>query len=87
MGRITLLAVLAGILLLYVGPTISWVQTWGESKAREGELQVLQREHARLLARRRALLEPLSLEREARRLGMVRRGERAFVVEGLPDER
>jgi len=37
-----------------------------------------------LVARRRALREPASLMREARRLGMVRQGERAFVVSNLP---
>jgi cell division protein FtsB len=83
-GRVTLLVVLAGVLLLYVGPAVSYVQTWRESKARQAELRTLQRENARLLARRRALHEPRSLEREARALGMVRRGERPFVVEGLP---
>ena len=83
LGRVSLVLVLAGILLLYVGPASSYVRTWRESKARQGELHALQREHAGLLARRRALLEPRSLEREARALGMVRRGERAFVVEGL----
>ena len=83
-GRVTLLIVLAGILLLYVGPARSYVETWRQANAREAELRDLQREHARLLARRRALREPRSLVREATALGMVRRGERAFVVEGLP---
>jgi hypothetical protein len=30
------------------------------------------------------LEDPIGLEREARRLGMVRRGERAYIIEGLP---
>src|SRR5204862_458615 len=34
--------------------------------------------------RARALREPASLMREARRLGMVRQGERAFVIQDLP---
>ena len=84
LGRITLLLVLAGVLLLYVGPAVSYFQTWRESKARQDELRSLQRENVRLLARRRALREPRSLELEARAMGMVRRGERAFVIEGLP---
>lgn len=84
LGRITLLVVLAGVLLLYVGPAVSYVETWRESKAKQAELHRLQAEHKRLLARRRALLEPRSLEREARSLGMVSQDERAFVVEGLP---
>ncbi|MDX6721405.1 MAG: hypothetical protein QOJ63_3659, partial [Solirubrobacteraceae bacterium] len=44
----------------------------------------LQREHTALLRRQRALRRPGSIEIEARRLGMVRRDERAYVVKGLP---
>jgi hypothetical protein len=33
------------------------------------------------------LRDPRALEREARRLGMVRQGERAYVIEGLPGEK
>jgi hypothetical protein len=83
LGRITLLLVLAGILLLYVGPAVSYVRTWRESKTWRADVRALQRENARLLARRRALREPRSLELEARAMGMVRQGERAFVIEGL----
>ena len=73
-----------GVLLAYVGPAASYVRTWQESRARQAELRTLEAEHARLLARRQALLAARSLEGEARALGMVRRGERAFVVQGLP---
>lgn len=83
LGRVTLVVVLAGVLALYVRPAISYLQTWRESQAKHAELQRLAAENRRLLARRRALLEPRSLEREARRLGMVRQDERAFVVQGL----
>ncbi|MDQ4040642.1 MAG: septum formation initiator family protein [Actinomycetota bacterium] len=84
LGRIALLVVLAGVLTLYVGPAWSYWETWRESRARNAELTRLEAEHDRLLARRKALREPASLMREARRLGMVRRGERAFVVQDLP---
>ena len=86
LGRVTLLVVLAGVLALYVSPTISYVQTWRESRAKHAELQRLAAENRRLLDRRRALLEPRSLEREARRLGMVRQDERAFVVQGVASD-
>jgi cell division protein FtsB len=84
LGRIALLAVLALVVLLYVGPAHSYWQTWRESKAKQAELHRLEAEHERLLARRKALRQPASLMREARRLGMVRAGERAFVVTDLP---
>ena len=82
-GRTALLVVLLGVLLLYVGPLRSWVDTWRESKSRNAEVAALERENARLRARRDQLRDPAALEREARRLGMVRPGERAYVVEGL----
>jgi cell division protein FtsB len=83
-GRVALLVVVGGVLLLYAGPARSYWQTWRESKAKHAEVRRLEAEHARLLERRRELREPASLMREARRLGMVRRGERAFVVQDLP---
>jgi cell division protein FtsB len=82
-GRTALLLVLLGVLLLYVGPLRSWFDTWQESKSRGAEVAALERENARLRARRDELRDPVALEREARRLGMVRPGERAYVVEGL----
>jgi cell division protein FtsB len=84
LGRVALLVVLGGILLLYVGPAHSYWQTWHEARARQAQLQRAEREHRVLLARRHALRDPASLMRDARRLGMVRQGERAFVVANLP---
>jgi cell division protein FtsB len=81
-----LLVVLVGIAYLYVGPTISFVETLRESKARKAEVQRLETEKARLDARRRALQDPAVLEREARRLGMVQPGERPYVLKGLPKD-
>lgn len=86
LGRVGLLVVLAGVLLLYVGPAHSYLQTWRESNAKRAQVQRLQAENVRLRARRRSLENPHALERSARRLGMVRPGERAFVVRGLPGD-
>lgn len=83
-SRYGLLVVFAGLLFLYVNPVRSYVRTLQESRTRQGEVRRLQGERARLQARRRALGDPAVVEAEARRLGMVRPGERAFVVENLP---
>jgi cell division protein FtsB len=83
-GRVALLIVLVGIVSLYVGPARSYLATWHEANARRAEVTRLQHENKRLLARRNALRDPQTLEREARRLGMVKPGERAYVVKGLP---
>jgi cell division protein FtsB len=82
-GRIALLVVLLGVVLLYVGPIRSYFSTWQESKTRAAEVAKLEGENARLRERRDELRNPRALEREARRLGMVKPGERAYVVEGL----
>jgi cell division protein FtsB len=83
-SRVALLVVLLGILALYVGPARSYWSTVQEAKHRRAEVASLKRANDRLRARRDALRNPASLEREARRLGMVRPGERAYVVKHLP---
>jgi cell division protein FtsB len=82
-ARVALLVVLVGVIGLYVGPARSWVSTLSESKSRNAEVARLERENERLRQRRAQLRDPQALEREARRLGMVKPGERAYVVEGL----
>jgi cell division protein FtsB len=82
-GRVALLLVLVGVLGLYINPLRSYVTTWNESKSRGAEVAKLERENAKLKRRQADLRNPRALEREARRLGMVRPGERAYVVENL----
>ena len=66
------------------GPARSYIGAMRESKARHAELSRLEAEHARLAARKRALGDPAVLEREARRLGYVKLGERSYVIRDLP---
>jgi len=84
-GRVALLLVLLLIVYLYVGPIRSWWSTWQDSKAKQAQIERLERENAALRKRKAALETPQALEREARRMGMVRPDERPFVVRGLPD--
>ena len=83
-SRLGLLAVLVGILALYVGPARSYFSTVHEAKVRSAAVQKLKRENRRLRARSAALVSPGTLQLEARKLGMVRPGERAYVIQGLP---
>jgi cell division protein FtsB len=83
-GRVALLLVLVGVLGLYVKPTLTWIGTWRESHAKQAQVQALEKRNRELKARRAQLSSPGTVEREARRLGMVRPGERPYVVEGLP---
>lgn len=86
-GRVALLLVLLGVIALYINPLRTYVSTWQEKGRRTAELTQLERENAALRARQRELHDPVALEREARRLGMLKPGERAFVVDGLPKGR
>ena len=83
-GRIGLLVTLGVILLLYVSPTRHWLEQSGTRSAQKQELRELQAEKDRLERRVRALRDPAALEQAARRLGMVRKGERSYVIENPP---
>lgn len=83
-GRVALLVVLCAVALAYVGPARSLLSTWRTSNAKQAQLHALQREHAVLLQHARQLRDPRTVQAQARRLGMVRPGERSYVVDGLP---
>lgn len=81
-GRIALLALLAVVLLLYIAPLRNWLAQSEAADRQQNELRALEREHDRLATRARDLRQGAALEREARRLGMIKRGERAYVIQG-----
>ena len=83
LGRWALILVFLLVLYLYIGPARSWVSTYAEAKEKRKDVASLRAENRRLRERRAELLQPSALEREARRLGMVKAGEKAFVVQGL----
>jgi cell division protein FtsB len=83
-GRVALLLLLGVVLLLYVNPALNYIETWQAANAKRSQLDRLQTENKQLRARRAALKRPATLEKEARKLGMVRPGERAYVIRGLP---
>lgn len=84
LSRVALLVVLFVLVLLYIGPARSYWGSLQEAKQRRAHVAELKRENAELRARRAALSTPGALEREARRLGMVRSGERSYAIENLP---
>lgn len=83
-GRVVLLVVLVAIVGLYVQPLLSYWSTRHEAQSKRNEVQLLKRENVRLKQRRVTLSSKGFLEQEARRLGMIRPGERPFSVSGLP---
>jgi cell division protein FtsB len=85
-GRVALLLLLLLVALAYVGPARSLLSTWRDSNAKRAQLQTLEREHEALLRRARELRDPRTVQAEARRLGMVKPGERSYVIRNLPRE-
>lgn len=71
------------IAFAYVQPVRSYLHARGQVEARRAELGTLEQEKSEL-ARRLALSETDQfLVQEARRIGLVRPGERLFIVKGL----
>jgi cell division protein FtsB len=83
-GRVALVLVLFGVLVSYLNPVVNLLQAWQGSKASEHQLSQLKQQKVQLQQQLRDVSSPATLEREARKLGMVRPGEHAYVVKGLP---
>lgn len=83
-GRLALLFTLFVIVLLYIRPVAHWVQQRSTAAHSEADLHALRREHDRLEARLQQLSGTGSVEHEARKMGMVRRGERPYAFEQTP---
>ena len=80
-GRVALLFTLFVIVLLYIRPVAHWIQQRSTAAHSQADLRDLQREHDRLEARLHQLSGTGAVEREARKMGMVRSGERPYAVE------
>jgi cell division protein FtsB len=69
--------------LLYYRPLSTYLETKRELERRAGEVRELE-QHRNALARRLAGAEDAgSVERQARRLGLIRPGETLFIVKGV----
>jgi cell division protein FtsB len=82
LGRWALVGVFAFVLLLYVGPAARWVSTYRQAKEKRAEVAQLQAQNRSLRSRQASLEGASSLERQARRLGMVQAGEKLYVISG-----
>ena len=81
-GRVARLIVLGVIVLLYIRPVTHWIQQRSTASHSRADLRQLQAEHDRLRRRLDTLRGPRALERQARSMGMVKPGERSYVIEG-----
>ncbi|HEX4759861.1 MAG TPA: septum formation initiator family protein [Thermoleophilaceae bacterium] len=83
-GRVALLATLAVIALSYLSPARHWIEQSRTAGEQHSQLDQLLAKNRELKGTLKQLKSPGALEREARRLGMVRQGERSYVIENLP---
>ena len=78
-----LVLVLFAVLASYIGPSLHVFEQWRESRSAEQQLATLKAENERLARQAREIEQPEVAMTEARRLGLVGPGERAYVVHGL----
>jgi cell division protein FtsB len=69
--------------LLYARPLRSYLGTKHDLAQRAGDVKALKAERRELQHRLAAASTPEALQREARRLGLVRPGEKLFIVKGI----
>jgi cell division protein FtsB len=74
------------VLVSYVGPAANYFESWRLAKQTRAELQELRTDNDRLRDRAKRLQDPNAIELEARRIGMARPGERAYVIRDLPKD-
>jgi cell division protein FtsB len=83
-ARAALLGTLGIVLLLYVSPLHRWLTQRSLAAQETEQLHQLQVQNKQLRSHIKLLHNPAALEAQARKLGMVRRGEREYVVQNLP---
>ena len=84
LGRVAMLCVLVALAYLYLSAGVHMFSTLRQSRHDRATLAALEREHTTLARQRETLGSREALEAEARRLGMMKKGEQPYVVSGLP---
>lgn len=83
-GRIALVVVLVLMASSYVRPALDWVSARSAAGEQAQRLEALRHTQAQLDREKTRLTTQRGLTAAARRLPMVREGERTYVVRGLP---
>lgn len=79
-----MLGVMLAIVCLYLSAGVRLLSAWGESQRDSAQARVLERQNRGLRQQHNVLASPGTVQEEARRLGMIRQGEQAYIVSGLP---
>jgi cell division protein FtsB len=83
-GRVALLVTLAIVICLYIQPALSILRTWRAERRQAGVVHQLMHSNASLERRVKSLENPATIVADARAFGMVRSGEKPYVVLALP---
>jgi cell division protein FtsB len=79
-------AVLCVVGALYVQHAVAWFSSRSNYEQAHSQVLQLQRSNAALERQEKALRNPATILLDARRLGMVRPGERPYVLNGVPSQ-
>lgn len=86
-GRLGAIAAVVLVGYLYYRPLSSWLHTRAALAKRTSQVQVLESQKATLEREVEQATTLTQLARSARRIGLVRPGERLFIVKGIPEWR
>ena len=79
-----MLAVLMLVAYIGIKGVATLMSTRAQAQQEQAIVQNLARQNRRLEREQRALGQPATIIRDARALGMVKAGERSYVITGLP---
>jgi cell division protein FtsB len=82
LGRVALLVTFAVVAALYIQQGLSLLSTHSQATAQRALVQQLAKENRQLEAQQRSLRDPATIAQDARALGMVKPGERPYVIIG-----
>jgi cell division protein FtsB len=81
-GRVALVVVLVVVAGLYVQHALAYFAARSQWGSQGAAVRALERSNAALRRQAQALQDPATIVLDARKLGMVRPGERAYVIPG-----
>ena len=83
-GRVLLVVVLAVVAGLYIQQGLAYLSARNQTDEQNAIAAQLAHQNARLLEQEKALNNPAAIVKAARALGMIKPGERPYVLTGLP---
>jgi cell division protein FtsB len=83
-GRVLLVVVLAVVAGLYIQQGLAYLSVRSQANQQKATVSRLIGENAKLRREAKQLNDPATIVRYARELGMIKPGERPYVVTGLP---